>query len=573
MNRFVFQLWLYLFFFLSLCLLSGGCATINSSSQQIAVTNEEKIDPSCSYFYFLWGTHAEYDQHFEEALEAYEKALICDPTANYISEKIPILLVKLGKLEEAISWLQNSLAKNPEKTNQRFLLARLNIQINAIQKAIDIYQEALRNDPENRNILVRLGLLYSEQKQFTKAQSIFDNLINEDPQFYFAVLYLARLFVQSNEFSKAEKKYKEALAINRSTELTYEIADFYNLHKRHKEGFEVYESILLQDTHDERATLGAIQSLLYLTRYEEALKRLYAFRTTSQEPNKIDLIIAQILLNQKAYLQAEELLSTLLKESPTSEAYYLLAVAFFEQNFLDKALSTLQHITPESKEYEYSIFLQVKIYRSTKRINEARLLLEKNITHTKTRNPLFYIYLSSLYQDTHDMAAALDILADGISEFPRNERLHFDYGLLLETTGKSDEALSTMQKVLELDPSHTEALNFVGYTWANNNQNLQKALEYIQLAVRLKPESGYIRDSLGWVYFRLGYLEKAKTELEKALVLQPADPHIYDHLGDTYRAMINRTKALEKYRKALEMFTDKDKKKTVQEKIDALSEM
>ena len=56
----------------------------------------EQIDFSCSSFYFLWGTHAEYSEHYSEALEAYEKALICDPTASYIKEKLPILMLKMG---------------------------------------------------------------------------------------------------------------------------------------------------------------------------------------------------------------------------------------------------------------------------------------------------------------------------------------------------------------------------------------------------------------------------------------------------------------------------------------------
>ncbi len=573
MNKTVFQ---YLVIFSSLFSLFpflGGCASFDATTQMDQPSNhEEKTDFSCAYFYFLWGTHAEYDNHLNEALEAYEKATICDPAAEYIAEKIPIILIKLRKMDEAITWLQAYLKEHPEKTIQRFLLARLRIQEGAIQEAIDLYQEALTYDPLNRNVLLRLGLLYSQLKQYDKAKSIFQDLLDNDPKLYFATLYLARLFSQTGDFDRATEKYERALAINWSHELVYEMADFYHLLKRYEKVLSLYTLILAKDNEDERATLGSVQSLLYLDRYEEALKMLASLRRLSKEPYKIDLIISQILINRKTYPEAERLLRSLISEHASSEAYYLLGVALFEQKKFDNALEALKQIDRNSEEYEYTIFLQVKIFSEVHQFEKARDLLVEIIAAEKTRKPVFYTYLASLYQDNDNLTAALKILADGINDYPSNERLHFEYGLILETTGKSEQAISVMKKVLELQPDHPEALNFIGYTWANNNQNLEQALEYIQQAVLIRPDSGYIRDSLGWVYFRLGNFEQAKIELENALALEPADPHIYDHLGDTYRAMTNRERALEEYRKALEMFTEDDKKKTVQDKIDALSE-
>ncbi len=573
MKKTVLQYYLIFSSLFSLFPFFGGCASVNTTAQLNQPSNhEEKADFSCAYFYFLWGTHAEYDNHLNEALEAFEKATICDPAAEYIAEKIPIILIKLGKMDEAVTWLQAYLLEHPEKTVQRFLLARLKIQVGAIQEAIDLYKEALTYEPLNRNVLLRLGLLYGQLKQYEKAKSIFHNLLDKDPQLYFAHLYLARLFSQTGDFDSAAEKYERALAINWSHELVYEIADFFHLLKQHEKALSLYALILANDNEDERAILGSVQSLLYLDRYEEALKMLTSLRRLSKEPYKIDLIIAQILINRNTYPEAERLLNSVISEHSSSEAYYLLGVGFFEQKKFAKALEALKQIDKNAEEYEYTIYLQVKIFSETHQFEKARDLLVENIAEEKTRKPVFYTYLASLYQDNDNLTAALKTLSTGVIDYPQNERLHFEYGLVLETTGKSEQAISVMKKVLELQPNHPEALNFIGYTWANNNQNLELALEYIQQAVLIRPDSGYIRDSLGWVYFRLGNFEQAKIELENALALEPADPHIYDHLGDIYRAMTNREKALEEYRKALEMFTEDDKKKTVQDKIDALSE-
>ncbi len=573
MNKKVFQFFLIVFSLFSLFPFLGGCASFNTdASQAQSSEQEEKIDSSCAYFYFLWGTHAEYDQRFEEALEAYEKAAICDPSAEYVTEKIPILLIRLGKMQESAAWLQTYISDHPKKNVQRFLLARLQIQEGNIQQALELYEEALTFDPENRNIHLRLGILYSQQKQYDKAKIIFQDLLDKDPDLYFATLYLARLSIQTKEFEYAAQQYKQALSINWSQELIYEMVEFYNLQKKYTKSLALYDEILTSDPDDERAALGRIQALLYLDRDDEAIRMLTDIRQVSDEPLKIDLIISQIFINREHYTKAEPILLSLVQKQSNPETHYLLAIVYIELNKLDEALETLKQIPPDAEEYEYSVYLQVKIFNDTQQFEKARSLLEACIVREHTRKPIYYTYLASLYKDNDNNISALKTLADGVEEFPQDESLHFEYGLLLETTGNSDQAISIMKKVLELHPNHPEALNFIGYTWANQNQNLKQALEYIQQAVLQKPDSGYIRDSLGWVYFRLGKFEQAKIELENAVALEPADPHIYDHLGDTYRAMTNREKALEKYRKAFEMFTEDNKKKMIQDKIDALSE-
>lgn len=157
-----------------------------------------------------------------------------------------------------------------------------------------------------------------------------------------------------------------------------------------------------------------------------------------------------------------------------------------------------------------------------------------------------------------------------INIYPDNHQLLFEYGLLLEKNGMYEQAIDIMEKVLVLQPDHAEALNYIGYTWADKNVHLKKALEYILRANTLKPDNGFIIDSLGWVYFRLGDFQKAVRELERSLELIPDDPHIYDHLGDVYRSLGRFPEAREVYQKAYEMFKDEKNKKEIQQKIDAL---
>jgi tetratricopeptide (TPR) repeat protein len=107
--------------------------------------------------------------------------------------------------------------------------------------------------------------------------------------------------------------------------------------------------------------------------------------------------------------------------------------------------------------------------------------------------------------------------------------------------------------VIEINPEHADALNYIGYTYADKGIHLDKALELIERAIQYKPNSGYIIDSLGWVYFRKGQYDRALKELKKAVELAPEDPTINEHLGDAYFKKKEYEKALTVYKKALSL--------------------
>jgi len=149
-------------------------------------------------------------------------------------------------------------------------------------------------------------------------------------------------------------------------------------------------------------------------------------------------------------------------------------------------------------------------------------------------------------------------------------QLSFEYGLVLEKEGKQQEAIARMEKILELQADHVEALNYLGYTWAENNVQLEKALAYVTKASELKPDNGFILDSLGWVYYRMGELEKARTALERAIVLEPEDPYILEHMGDIYQQIGEKGKARDAWLKARGLSKDQEMQEKIQQKIDAL---
>jgi len=546
------------------------CSCSFNSNPTLQPVEEESTDFSCSYFYFLWGSHAETSEHYAEALEAYQKALICDPMADYINRKIPILFLKMGETEKAISWLQQAIKEQPDAVPLSFFLANLYAQQNKSEEAITLYDKILKHEPDNEDVQLRLAFLYIKQDLYQKAERILRKLLKKNKEHYFAHFYLARLLKKTKSYEDAAIEYEKALSLNWSKDLAYEIGHFYTTENRHKDALRIYTSITEYDPYDEQAALSRIQPLLELNHDDMALKNLEQIRLFSQNKANIDLISAKIFLKQKDLEKAKKLLIQLSRNAENSEPHYLLALLFFQDKEYSSALKHLHLVDTQSAVFEESVYLQTRIYKKLNKQVNTLELLQKYISDSETRSPLFYALLSSLYQEQKKQPAALALLEEAIEIYPESPQLFFEYGLLLEKTGLDQQAIITMKKVIELQPEHAEALNFIGYTWADNKINLNRALEYIKRAIALKPENGYITDSLGWVYFRLGKLNKAKTELEHAISLEPGDPHIYNHLGDVYLALKKKTKALQAYKKAYEMFNDEKNREKVKNTIDTL---
>jgi Flp pilus assembly protein TadD len=166
----------------------------------------------------------------------------------------------------------------------------------------------------------------------------------------------------------------------------------------------------------------------------------------------------------------------------------------------------------------------------------------------------------------------LKVLQRGLEQDGKNLELLFQLGATYDKAGDFEKAVVQMKEVLRLKPDSADALNYLGYSYAEKGVRLKEALEMIQKAMTLKPNTGYITDSLGWTYYQLGEYEKAVTELEKANQLTPDDPTITEHLADSYLKMNQSEKALPLYEKALTLEPKQDQKERLQKKVGELKE-
>ncbi|HLH48483.1 MAG TPA: tetratricopeptide repeat protein [Roseiarcus sp.] len=146
--------------------------------------------------------------------------------------------------------------------------------------------------------------------------------------------------------------------------------------------------------------------------------------------------------------------------------------------------------------------------------------------------------LGSLQRAAKKFDVAADTYSKAIALLNPPERsnwtLYYFRGICYERSKQWPKAEADFKKALELFPDQPLVLNYLGYSWVDQGANLDEAFKMLQRAVDLRPSDGYIVDSLGWAYYKLGHYDQAVTLLEKAVELKPADPVVNDHLGDAY---------------------------------------
>lgn len=143
--------------------------------------------------------------------------------------------------------------------------------------------------------------------------------------------------------------------------------------------------------------------------------------------------------------------------------------------------------------------------------------------------------------------------------------------LVYSAAKEHTRAEEQLQLILEADPADASANNDLGYLWADQNKNLDQAEKLIRKALELDRKqrqegawlgldadldnAAYI-DSLGWVLFRRGLLNEARQELERASRLPGGaeDPVVWDHLGDVLFRTGEKARALQAWKKALELY-------------------
>jgi tetratricopeptide (TPR) repeat protein len=266
--------------------------------------------------------------------------------------------------------------------------------------------------------------------------------------------------------------------------------------------------------------------------FEEA-KQLFE-QIYADNPDNRDVLYALglLALEEKDGNAAKNYFRTLLKVGdPTHQATYFMGVAEELNGNIEAAMIWYVSVPMQSGRFDMAQTRYIELLVEQGKMDKAREHLATLREQRPNRAMQYALYEASLLHEHGQSQAAYDYLTQLVESSPENEEVRYHRAMVAESLDKLDVLESDLRWILDKDPNNAQALNALGYTLTDRTDRHQEALVMIQKALEIKPGDPFYLDSLGWVYYRLGELDKAERYLREAIAAQP-DVEFIAHLGE-----------------------------------------
>ncbi len=179
--------------------------------------------------------------------------------------------------------------------------------------------------------------------------------------------------------------------------------------------------------------------------------------------------------------------------------------------------------------------------------------------------------LGNILRSRKMYAEAVEQYNRAIALITKPEKRHWAFyyarGTSYERLKNWPPAETDLKMALELYPDQPLTLNYLGYSWVDQGKNLDEGMAMIERAVAIKPDDGYVVDSLGWAHYKRGNFKEAVRYLERAVELRPDDPVLNDHLGDAYWRVGREREARFQWDQALSLKPDPEDTEKIRRKL------
>ena len=516
---------------------------------------------------YLAGRHAQEMRDYAGAASWFETALKSDPDSAELISRTFLMEASDGRFDRARSLAEEELKLDPTDAVAELILMidRINAgdQAGALARA-----EALPGDGVHRYLgpLVRgwTRMATGDLAGADAALRELDKFTGFAPLEYYQ---LGLLYDFAGQPETAEENFKKTLEATGQLNwrLTDAMSNFYERHGRADEAAALYQRFIKENAGSELAESvmtgkpAEVPAPLIDSAEEGLAEALFDLASVVNQPETIDLA----LLYARSALQLRPHLAL---------AQLLLSDVLSAENKPEEGLAILAEIPPSSP-YSWSARLRVAADLEMLDRTEEAIAQLKQMSEEAPARAGADMQLGDLLRGKKRFDEAVEAYDEAIRRLraagmPERWSLYYSRGIALERSGQWKPSEADLLHALELKPDQPLVLNYLGYSWIDRGENLERGLKMIEKAVELRPEDGYIVDSLGWAHYRLGDYPSAVQYLEKAIELVPEDPTINDHLGDAYWQSGRPSEARFQWRRALQFGPEADEVKPIEAKLD-----
>jgi tetratricopeptide (TPR) repeat protein len=249
--------------------------------------------------------------------------------------------------------------------------------------------------------------------------------------------------------------------------------------------------------------------------------------------------------------EALRIAEALLARDPAAQAARLLAArALAQLGRTADAVARCREVPAESSHFVAARALAGELLGKNGAPQEGLALVTQALAAWPDE-PQLVVVLASLHEQLGALDRARGVLDAAMARAPGDEALIHARATLEERAQDPERAVAIMKKLLERDPDSVTALNFIGYSYADRNVELEASERLLRRAHELRPDDALVLDSLGWLHLRRGRVADARAALERAERLAPYEPEILYHLGELSLLGGEDARARQLYRDAL----------------------
>jgi tetratricopeptide (TPR) repeat protein len=516
----------------------GSAALAQTPKPQTStpVSANASDDRSGAYYNFAMGRlYAEMAgaqgnrEYANRAVKYYQDALKLAPTVGIIADELTDLYLHLNRLQDAITLAEDMLKKDPDNVPAHRILGSVYVKMAqngrdseaSLQKAIEQYQKITQKEPKDVESWNTLGDLYRASNNSPEAEKAFKAALAADPGNADALKNLAKLYMDNGDTKSAIENLKAATDKSPSDESLADLGAAYSDAGRHKEAIDAFQRALEMAPDNDKIAKALAEEYLSLNppRIDQSIKIYEQLAGADRREAGYPLRLSELYRAQHDLVKAREAADRAKKLDPDSIPVHMNDAMMLEaEGKLDDAIAVYKSVLDE---------------------------MGRAPANDQVRKGKLEILglMASAYEKAKrwpDMAQTLDQAEKVATTNSEKTSIYFMRGAMLERQKQYDASEKQFRKVLELDPKHAEAMNYLGYMLADRNVKLEEASQLVKKALDMQPDNGAFLDSMGWVFYRQGKYAEAQGLIERALEHQP-DPTVYDHLGDIF-AKLGRTK-------------------------------
>ena len=447
----------------------------------------------------------------------------------------------------------------------------------ALEKLADYFQA--ESDEAGTDAYELLKRLLKAESKSSELVPRLEGLVKEDPKNVPLKYFLAREYRGLKQWDKAKPLYAELVRRQPTTEAYEGLLEAGSKTADAEVQLDVLSEVVAK-TNSLDAVEKSVEALTADQKLYDAFIAAGRKAVDKSEPEDgppVAFAVGLVALEAKQYSTAGEFFELALLHDPKSAPAIFLSwgMGLLGDDQHDAAVKVFhlavdENVTPDNPAFHTYLALSLEFAGKT---DEALAMAKKaadlgeGALRFESRIP-WILYHAKRYQEAAEAYQAL------VKKFDPDQKSDEDRGLLrearlalsniyvlLDDVGRAEQPL---EEILDEFPDDVGALNDLGYIWADQNKNLEKALEMVQKAVAKEPDNRAYRDSLGWVYYRLGRFTEAVVELELAVKGTPGDEEpdgvIFDHLGDALAGAGRFEEARKVWRRAEASFAKADDK-------------